>query len=104
MENKNILRGLIYTAAGFILLLYTTGQIETGIETILITASIILMLYGLYLLGTYQLLRHYIPSLTRVKERVHPQNKSSGESDENSTRNNKNGNKNKKQRSNNESE
>lgn len=54
---KNNLRGIILIIMGVVLLLYTLGFMQKGLNTLLIIGSICLIIYGAVSSGIYQMLR-----------------------------------------------
>lgn len=48
------LKGLLIIIAGTLLLLHTLGIVERGINTILIAASVAMIIYGFFMTGYYR--------------------------------------------------
>jgi hypothetical protein len=59
-NNKNIVQGILILGAGILLLLYTLGIIETGINLILILGAIGLIAYGGLALGLDGVIRKWL--------------------------------------------
>jgi hypothetical protein len=59
-NNKNIVQGSLILVAGMLLLLYTLGIIETGINLILILASVGLIAYGALTTGLDKIIRQWL--------------------------------------------
>ncbi len=59
-NNKNVVHGILILVAGILLLLYTLGIIETGINLILILAAIGLIAYGALALGLDGVVRKWL--------------------------------------------
>lgn len=58
--NNQAIQGLLALAGGFLLLLYTLGVIETGINFIFILASIGLIMYGAISLGLDNVIKKWL--------------------------------------------
>lgn len=58
--NNQAIQGLLALAGGFLLLLYTLGVIETGINFIFILASIGLIMYGAISLGLDNVIKRWL--------------------------------------------
>lgn len=54
IKHKDMLGGLLYIIGGITLLLYSLGMIQRGITTLLIIASVVLILYGVIKSGLYE--------------------------------------------------
>lgn len=55
-KEKHLLKGIMYIAGGFALLLYTFGLIETGINIILMIVAFAAILYGALYSGILQMI------------------------------------------------
>jgi VIT1/CCC1 family predicted Fe2+/Mn2+ transporter len=60
IRSKNLFQGLIYLIGGIILLLYTFGFIEKGVNLILIVVALVTIAYGLLKSGLYDLVKDQI--------------------------------------------
>ena len=60
LNNKNSVQGILILVAGILLLLYTLGIIETGINLILILAAIGLIAYGALAIGLDGTIRKWL--------------------------------------------
>ena len=52
-QDNNMLIGLVFITGGVLLLLYTLGIIQTGINIIFMLISVLAIIYGLLLSGLY---------------------------------------------------
>ncbi len=56
LKEKHLVKGIMYIAGGFALLLYTFGLLETGINIILMIVAIAAILYGALYSGILQMI------------------------------------------------
>lgn len=66
-NNRNIVKGLLLLITGVLLLLYTLNLITTGINAVLILASVGLIIYGTVTSGLDQVLKRLYESFTHRK-------------------------------------
>ncbi len=87
MNTTQVFQGILYASAGLLLFLYTMGYLEHGVGIILTIIAIGLILYGLQLMGAYQLIMHYTNKVRKVAPKAGSQQTTKSEqSSQSSTR------------------
>lgn len=66
-NNRNVVKGLLLLITGVLLLLYTLNLITTGINALLILASVGLIVYGSVTSGLDEVLKKLFSKITNRK-------------------------------------
>lgn len=57
-NSAKALRGILIMIGGLALLLYTLGLMQKGLTLVLVIGAIIAMVYGFYVSGLYDIVKH----------------------------------------------
>jgi len=57
-NSARALRGVLIMIGGLALLLYTLGLMQKGLTLVLVIGAIIAMVYGFYVSGLYDIIKH----------------------------------------------